>query len=283
MIQADDEALIDELVALLASIRSDFLKFELQFMLLKIYADRSLWSELYVQAQEIRKLYPTKQREDIEYLMADALINLNEFSKADSLLDASPQKNPRILNRWAELDKITGKLNSAFDKYMQSYNLNPDPAVWVKALELSLHIENSDFERVWSINRGKIPNLAYLYKIKYLFNSHRHTEADSLINYVIDISQDPGIHAQALLIHGRILYLSGEYDEAIRTFRQIRLIFPDDTTIINEALYHHILVLLEQGLVDEAKVMLDSVGSGLNPKELAELRDLLQKNNAGER
>ncbi len=71
--------------------------------------------------------------------MATALIELNQYAEADTLLAElyAQSKNNEALLKWAELEYITGNYDSALEKYKLAFKNNPDGAIWVKLLECS--------------------------------------------------------------------------------------------------------------------------------------------------
>ncbi len=270
---------LDDILLSIDSIRSDFLKFEIQFILLKLFADRSLWQDLYTQAQEIRKLYPQKQVLDVEYLMADALINLNERSLADSILSklADTYQSPKVLQRWAELDIINTDFISAITKLTKALSLEPNPLIWTKILELSIEHDPSNFEEKWSLGEGFVskPAEAEYYYLIHLFQSQRYEEADVVAHHILELHSDPMYHGYAFLTIAKILFMKDEYTEALRILRQLRVLFPEFKDIMSKSYYYNIMILLESGSIGEAKSMFTSEGHFLDQTQRHDIEELL--------
>lgn len=277
--QAENEDLIEELVAMIDSIRSEFMRFELQFILLHIYADRSLWAELYSQAQEIRSLYPQKQRQEVEFLMVDALINLNEYSLADSVFSSMSETNrsPKILNRWAQLDLMNNDPQGALQKFMTSYSLSADTNVWSELVRLSSQYRLGDFEELWRLGAdiADKPISALHHRLNHLFDQQRYFEADSLANYIIESSADPFYHASAFLCIARINYIQSFYNDAIRNLRQIRILFPEYKDIVASSYYYNILSLFELAMFDEGRHMYEAEASRFSDAQKSEIERIL--------
>ena len=270
---------VEEIVQLLDSIRSDFMRFELQFIILKLYADRSLWKELYAQAEEIRKQYPQNQRQEVEYLMADALINLNEYSQADSILGGlvDSEKSFRVLKRWGELHMATEEFDVAYAKFREAYELNPDLNVWVNLLSLVFEHGFADFWEVWNLNQNKdeLPPIhADFLRMNYLYQNGDYANADTLANELLERSADPSYHAKAFLMHTKVLYQTAQYDEFFRSVRQLKTIFPDYPDLHNEATFYMIKAYLASGMKDEARLILSSQSALFTPAQLEELERL---------
>lgn len=293
--QADNEIFIDEIIAMLDSIKSDFMRFEMQFILLRIYADRSLWQELYAEAESIRQLYPQKQRLEVEYLMADALINLNEYERADSLLtdlakhtqnsNLSPSATPetltttKVLQRLAELDMLQDEYASAFQHYHSAFLLSSDPKLWTSLLQLSHEHQVADFDSTWAL--GELlkthPVEASVLRLDHLFQRTSYAAADSLANEIIEINVEPIHHAKAFLTIAKIKYATADYNECLRMAKQLRSLFPDYPSIIAESYYYSILSLIQSELKDEAKQMYLEELPRLNEAQKVELDSIFSE------
>ncbi|HQO47157.1 MAG TPA: tetratricopeptide repeat protein, partial [Candidatus Cloacimonas sp.] len=147
------DKLLNELLVLPDTFFSEYIKFELNYILVKVYADELKWADLIATAEKIRTEFPAQKYEDIELLMATGLIELNKYAEADTLLSDlyTQSKNNEALLKWAELEFITGNYDSALEKYLLAYKNKPDDTIWVKLLECSEADNYKEFDKLWSL------------------------------------------------------------------------------------------------------------------------------------
>ena len=73
MKRLDDVQMISELIALPDTFVSQYIRFELNYLLVKLYADNQMWADLIQAAEKVKSEYPSQVNEDIQMLMATGL------------------------------------------------------------------------------------------------------------------------------------------------------------------------------------------------------------------
>ncbi len=63
------DELLNDLLVLPDTFFSEYIKFELNYILMKVYADELKWADLIATAEKIRTEFPEQKHEDIELLM----------------------------------------------------------------------------------------------------------------------------------------------------------------------------------------------------------------------
>ncbi len=236
--------------------KSDYLRFELRFMLLKVYSNTQQWSALYSKALEIRNLYPQKQRTDIELLMTESLINLNEYTKADSIFSSlsTVDQSPQVLNQWAKLDLLMEDYDAAFDKFKKAYLTQKDTETWLQLLTLSRSYFNDEFESLWSDSPSFqiVPSEAKVQRMWYFSDISNYSAADSVANSILNEDTNPKAHAEAFMAQAEIAFRTADYSNAIRGFNKLILLFPDFPDLVNDAHYYSVKAMLESGQTAEA-------------------------------
>lgn len=277
----DDTEHISQILELIDTFQSDYIKFELEYIVVKLYANAELWAELLTEATQLRSSLnlQDKRRNDLELLMAQSLIGLDQYAQADTLLGsvyASTGSRESLL-QWAELAALTGDNELALQRYLDAWKQAPDPLVWLKMLDLSVQNKYLRFPELWSLGskyRDQQPQSRLQY-LRFLFDTgDRDTalaEADSILNTEIN----PWLRAQTELIAGRIAFERADYASALRTFHKIRLLHQEFPDVLTTANYYYILCLINSDARQEAELALSEVRATLNAEQIATLESLL--------
>ncbi len=272
------DELLNDLLVLPDTFFSEYIKFELNYILMKVYADELKWADLIATAEKIRTEFPEQKHEDIELLMATALIELNQYAEADTLLAElyAQSKNNEALLKWAELEYITGNYDSALEKYKLAYKNNPDGATWVKLLECSEANNYKDFDKLWSLGSNYLKNHpeVNVIRMRQLYNAQRFEEAEALIEFIINNSLSTLDHCNAFLVMGMIDYHRHSYLSAISTLKKVILLFPEYKEIRSKAIYYSVLSLLESGAKTEAEALFFKYREELDEAAKKELTDV---------
>jgi len=278
----NNDQLLNELLVLPDTFFSEYIKFELNYILVKVYADELKWADLIATAEKIRTEFPTQKYEDIELLMATGLIELNKYAEADTLLSDlySQCKNNEALLKWAELEFITGNYDSALEKYLLAYKNKPDDNIWVKLLECSEADNYKEFDKLWSLGSNYLKNHpeVNVIRLRYLYNAQRFEEAELLAEFIINNSLSTLDHATAFLIMGMIDYRQQSYTSAVATLKKVILLFPEYEDIRSKAIYYTILTLLESGANTEAEAFFAKYEADLEEPEKKALMEILEVN-----
>lgn len=275
-----DEGRISDLVALSDTFASEYIRFELNLMLLKLYASGGDWDDVISSAESIRKLYPDVVTEDINLLMVKGLIQLKQFSEADSLLASLNEEQPsaNILNQWAELEVATENFTSAMEKYRRSFELNPSKETWLKLLECSAKLGYEGFEAIWAlgIQFPQAQEDAVRYRLQYLYTIADYESTNVLAEQVINGSINPADHAHAFLVMGLVLYQQQDYMSCIASLKRVIMLFPEYKDVRLKAVEYSIRAQIYNGALTEAEMQIAKYSNELDQGVVVELSELLE-------
>jgi len=277
----DDPDYIDRIVSIIDNFRSDYIKFELEYIVVKLYADAELWDDLLKEAASLRQSLGAEdaRRDEVGLLMAQSLVNLNQISEADSLVgDIYQSSGSRAsLLKWAELAALGGSADLALERYQAAFNLTPDAAVWLKMLDLSAQNDYLRFAELWELGAAYQSgnSQAQLHRLNFFYAKTDHRSALTQADAILETETNPWFRAQAENILGRVHFDREEYSSALRSFRKVRLIHKDFPDILVTANYYYILSLIRSGALEEAKLAFAEAKSTLTPDQISELSELL--------
>ena len=269
-----DEHLIDSLAVLSDTFNSDYIKFELQYLLLKVYAGNELWSDLLQSADAIRKEFPQKDNSQIQHLIASAYSKLGHYSEADTTyknvyqLDPSPD----ILTEWAELNLAQGNAAEAIAKLEQAYRQEPKSERLItlfEALAENLPDSLDTYYKKWSAIVTPLPEQVLLIRLKYAVDNWLPAEADSLCALLIN-SSITNIRAQAQLTRGIAAFLQQHYEQAILELLRTIYLYADYQELVLTAKLYLIRTYLSQNLPNEARPYYDEIEAKLSADQLKE-------------
>jgi len=108
--QNPNQQYLDELNDMIDVVKSEYIGFEIQYLLLKVYFGNEQWSDLLQMADKLREEFPQKENNEIRKYVASSLSNLNRTIEADSIYQTIFELEPTadILTEWAELDIQAG-------------------------------------------------------------------------------------------------------------------------------------------------------------------------------
>ena len=279
--RADDPVLLQDALDLSGTFQSLYISFELAYIIVNLYADNAQWQELLSSAAELRRLFPEEKRNEIELLMAESLVNLQEYEEAGELLQKLYQDTQDLeaLNRWAEIDYLAQDYTAALAKYSEAFQLEASADIWYNMLKTSIAAEYYNFEEIWTLGaeyQDAIPQVRLL-RLRYFSDNKEYDGALELTDSIINESVSPYEHAQAFLYKGIIRYQEKNFDHAIADFNKVMLLFPDFPGIQDEAGYYIILSYLELDDYDAAQSLLFEFGQSLSPMHLEIINQLLEE------
>ncbi len=273
---------IDEIAGLIDSFKSDYIKFELEYILVKLYASAELWEELLREASQFRASLdlPRQRQNEFDQLLLRSLIQLNRLEEADSLATRIQQSDPsrEILVQWAELAELNGQPELALERYQRAYDMSRDADVWLRMVELSAQSGWPEFDAIWDSGRefqADHPQ-TQLRRIGYFFHTGQLAEARVLADSLLDGQTNPWIRAGAETWLGRISFSEGDFQAARRAFQKIRLLYPDFPDIHAEACYYYILSLASMGEFQEARLTLAEFRHLLSERQISDIELLLE-------
>ncbi len=281
MKRIDDIAMTSELIALPDTFSSQFIRFELNYILVKLFADNQMWSDLIQAAEQVREKFPTFINEDIQMLMATGLINLNLYTAADSLLEGVYSKtgSNEALLKWADLEMLTQNYSSALQKLKTSFEKNPRSETWFKMLQCSAGNNYSEFDELWSLGESyktEYPQ-SYLLRLDQLLDAARYAETLQTAEFILNNSISTQDHATAFLVMGMVDYNQQLYVNAIATLKRVIMLFPEYQEVKAKAIYYSIKSLLNTEAITEAEMMLNQYVASLDPEQVNELSGLIEE------
>ncbi len=273
----DDPVLAYEVAQLADTFQSEYIRFELSYLVLRIYAEGEQWKEVLLNAEKLRETFPEQSRMEVELLMGQSLLKLNAYNEADSLLSAlyEDTQDLRVLMAWAEVDLQLGEYEAAIAKYQTALDLEPGAALWQEALSASVAADYLQFEEIWQRGAAYIDQLpqARLYRLSQLIDEARYEEADPWADSIINESPNTHDHATAFYSKALIMYRNEQYESAIRDFKKTMILFPDYEDITGLCAYHIVLSYLAVGARQEAEMHLLDYRSLLSDAQLSKINE----------
>lgn len=275
----DSQMVVDNVLELLTLFQSDYIKFELQYLVVRLYADAGEWQALIDEAEAIRQAYPDMKRNEIELLMAESLLKLNEASEADSLVTNlyEETKSVESLIKLAEMAAATGDASSSLQYYTDAFGRNSSPDVWLAMLDVSIQNGYLDFDNVWDLGKEYADSypLARLQRMKYLISMGFRAEAGAMANRILDVELNQYYRAQAEFTLAFIQYEEGDYTRAVQAFKRVRMLYREYPDVFGDANYYYILSLIQSGSLKEAQLTLWDVQNTLTDDQIININDLL--------
>ncbi len=276
----DGIELTDDLISLPDTFSSEFIKFELNLILLKSYASNDRWADLIASAELIRSEYPQRNTDEIAMLMIDSFMKMNQFEEADTLLSEIyvQGSSNEVLLKWAELEMLTGNYALALQKYKQSFATNPDTDTWLNMLECSSKMDFTQFDELWSLGLqfGDQQTLAGRYRLNQLYQDERFSEAQNLATSMLNTSLSSLDHAESFLILGLIDFQTQNYSACLASLKRVILLFPEYPEVRRCAIIHTIKALVASGAITEAEMHLNLYAKDLDMEALTELNQLVE-------
>ncbi len=279
--RGNDPALVDQIIASIDLFNSEYIKFELEYIVVKLFAGLELWDELLREAEELRGSLnlPGERRNAVELLMVQSLMELNRWEQADSLaseLYATTQSRESLLRR-AEIAERSGNPELALQRYQQAWQEQPAAELWLKMTEVSAENELARFPEIWALGASyhKLYPQTRLLLVQYLYNTGDSAAASAQADSILASEANPWLRANAEYYHGLILYEAQDYQGALRSFRKIRLLYQELSDLYLQASYHYILTLLQLQAGQEALLAYEEIQSGLSEEQRSRIQALL--------
>lgn len=277
----DDVTLINDIALMSETFQSEYITFELSYLLVKLFAVRSQWVDLLETAESLRSEFPQKQRREVEMLMVQSLINLNQYSRADSLLSSlyTETGDTSALLEWADLEVLTEDYASALAKYQAVYAAKPGSEIWLKMLKTSTALAFDGFDVLWQMGEvylSEVPQ-ALLLRLEYLVADARLEEASGLTDQIIANSLNTYDHATAFLYKGIIAYENSDFGNAISELRKVLMLFSDIPDIVDKAAYQLIKTYLQMGAYTDASMLFWQYAPRMSEVNIRVINQLLEE------
>ncbi|MCB5223533.1 MAG: tetratricopeptide repeat protein [Candidatus Cloacimonadaceae bacterium] len=275
---------IEEISQLIDSFKSDYIKFELEYILVKLYANAELWAELLREASQFRQSLdlPSQRQNEFDRLLLESLMRLNRLEEADSLAIEIHERAPsqELMIQWAELAEMAGDTELAQERYLKAFQMAPEAGIWLSLLDLSAQNHWLDFPNLWELGAEwqELHPQSHLQRLGYLFETGNLDEASALADSLLDSQSNPWIRAHAEIWLGKALLEKGEAAAARRAFQRIRLLWQEFPDVHAQACYYSVLSLIALDELQEARLALAEYSPLLDSEQLSHLETLLQEN-----
>ena len=269
--QKQDESILDELNNMIESFKSEYIRFELQYLLLKIYYGSEQWGDLLQMAEELRQEFPHKENNEIRRYVAGSLVRLYRFEEADSVYKTIYKIEPTadILTEWAELELQSGKADSAIVKLDQSVALDPIPTRFVKLLRTVNDFKADSlafYWQKWEDSFEPMPEQAQFIWLQWNYDTGNWSAADSLANSLL-LNENLPIRSKAQLIKGLSLFKLNDYENAIMELYKTIYLYADLTELVLSAKINIVRSYIALEQFSEAKNVYDEIVDSLTPDE----------------
>ncbi|MBP7194586.1 MAG: tetratricopeptide repeat protein [Candidatus Cloacimonetes bacterium] len=277
----DDLSPTVELMDMIDTFQSEYIRFELSYIIVKLYAGIGDWEETLKQAEEIRRSFPDQKRPELDLLMAESLSRLNQQTQAEELVTQvyAETQSPESLLSLAGLAESTGDWEAAQQKYRELFDIQPTASNWLSLLDISQKNSYHDYDIIWDL--GKDFAMDYpqsrVNRIKYLTGKGFYNEAAMMANKILDTETNQFIRAQADAELAMIYYAQDDFTRSASAFKRIRVLYRDYPEIVNNAQFHYILSLIKSGALKEAQLTLWEVQSQLNDDQVIIINDILDR------
>lgn len=273
------EECITELSELIDAFASEYIKYELEFIVVKLYAGAELWEDVLREASALRASLnlPEPNRNKLELLMAQSFINLDQYAEADTILTELNQMagSAESLIQWGDLAALTGNPEYALERYRAAFSLQPDAFVWLKMIEASKLSGYLGFNEIWELGSGLDEPLAWADRLNYLFDQGSYDLAAAEADSLLEVNADRRLRGEAELLKGKIEYQRQSYQDALNTMRKVRLLYREITELYSRATFEYIRCLIALGAMQEASLTFDQDRALWDEDQLFELESLL--------
>lgn len=274
-----EAAMLFELMDMADTFQSEYIQFEINYLVVKHFADLGLWDHVLQEAQELRKQFPNHKTTELDLLLAQSLVQLDQQHKAKELVSQiyDEAEDAENLAALAALAKSTGDLGQAQLFYSELFEMEPSGANWLSLLEASEQNGYLNYEDIWSSGQSFASDYpqATINRIKYFVEKQEYEQASQIANKVLDEAANQFIRGQAEYELAHIAFLQEDYQRSTTSFKRIRILYRDYPQIQNPAQYYYILSLIHSGALKEAQLCLWDVQSQLSDEQIIIINDLL--------
>lgn len=275
----EDLSPILELVDLPDTFQSEYIRFEISYLIVKLYASYGRWDDVLEEAEQIRQKYPQRKTPELDLLLAESLLKLNQQKEAEEIATQvfEETQSPESLLSLARLAESTGDLGIAQEKYQELFDLDHSSSNWLKLLDISLRNGHLNYDIIWDQGLDFAPFYpqARINRIQYLVSKGFYDEAMMMANQILDSETNQFIRAQADFELAMLYYQREDYKKATSSFKRIRVLYKDYPDILVNAHFHYILSLIHSGALKEAQLTLWEIQSQLTEDQVIIINDIL--------
>jgi len=274
-----DQSVLDELNDMIDSFNSEYIKFELQYLLLKIYFSGKQWSDLLQMAEELRTEFPEKENNEIRRFVATSLSGLNRVEQADSIYRQifSIDPTPDVLTEWADLEIKSGNYAKALEKLDRAMSIENNNIRFIKLLEKSASLLPDSlgaYWHKWTPKLDSIPDRAQLIWAQWNAQQSRWQDAEFTAKKLL-LNPDYQIRSRAQHIVAVSRYQMKDYDNAIIELYRTIYLYPEALDIVLDAKRLVVKSYIYLNDLSEANKVYSEIKNKLPINEQAELEKLL--------
>lgn len=279
--QDPDQAVLDDLNDSIDTFKSSYIRFELQYLLLKIYYGSEQWGDLLQMADDLRSEFPHKENNEIRRYVAGSLSKLSRFNEADSVYQTIYKIEPTadILTEWAELELHSGKSDAAILKLDQALTLDAKPDRLFKLLSTIVDVKPDTLSYYWSkweSTFNPMPDQAQIIWLQWNYDKANYAMCETLANPLL-LNENLVIRSKAQLIKGLALYQTKNYESAILELYKTIYLYSDLPDIVLKAKLHVVKSYLAMGQTSEALKVYTEIKDSLSTDEVNELEAIFSE------
>lgn len=278
--QNPDQKILKELGSLVDEFDSEYLKFETQYMLLRIYFGTGQWNDIIKMADELRKEFPQKENNEIRRYVAASLTNLNRATEADSIYRKIFELEPtaEVLTEWSELELQIGNYSQAIARLEQAINIDNKPQRFDKLISvLYIHMPDS-LGFYWQKWRSSFNDLLDETQFTWMnWNFERNIWEIAKQNaFDLLLNPDYRIRSKAQFVYGKSFFNLNDYDNAIMELYRFVFLYPESSELILDAKKSIIKIHAIKGNEKDANYVFEEIRLLLNSDEQQELQDFIK-------
>lgn len=270
---------LDEIDTMATEFTSEYIRFELQYLLLRVYFGSELWSDIIDMADKLREDFPDRENNEIRRYVAASLGKLDRITEADSVYRQifTLEPNAEILTEWAELEIQAENFTSAVQKLDLALSYDIVETRFVKLLQVLFDYAPDSLDvywHKWNEEFTPVPDRAQFIWMLWNFAQNEWSTVEFMAQGLL-LNPDYQIRAQAQFVLGACKYYTKDYDKAVIELYKTVYLYPDVMELVLEAkrLIIHSYIGSEQ--YAEARKVFDEMQEFLTPVQKQEITDKL--------
>ncbi len=277
--QNPDQTALDEINDMIDSFKSEYIRFELQYLLLKVYYGTEQWGDLLQMADDLRKEFPHKENNEFRRFVAGSLSKLYRFNEADSVFQTMYKIEPTadILTEWADLEIISGKSDEAISKLDEAVELDKNSQRFVRLVQNVYEMKPDSlffFWHKWESTFLPIPEKAQFIWLQWNYDNSNWALCDSLAENLL-LSEELIIRSKAQLIKGIAKFHLNSFEDAILQLYKTIYLYADASDIVLDAKRYIVKSYIALGQIGEAKNVYDEIKDSLASDEQNDIENIL--------
>lgn len=273
---------LDEIDQIVETFRSDYIKFELQYLLLRIYFGNELWSDIIDMADKLRTEFPQMENNEIRRYVAASLGKLDRITEADSVYRQifTLEPNADILTEWAELEIQAQNYGDAVQKLDLALSYDIIETRFMKLLQVAFDYAPDSLDVYWHKWQSEfipVPDRAQFIWMQWNFAQNEWKTAEQLATGLL-LNPDYQIRSYAQFVLGACKYYIQDYDQAIIQLYKSVYLYPESTEHVVESKRLIIHSYIANNQSQEARKVFEEIREYLIESERSAILDKL---NAG--